>query len=169
MNDLYKAACSVKTIPPMNYYNWKQWHEWPYRTIADHIVHDETIIDVGAGCGFLSMHLLMTGKCDRILAYDTRENMCEFMSLLSNVLGLATRLDVRCERFQSNQHDNLTVSTRLGFSNLLLNNRVPTITMARTNECEPILKYVETPNGWNEKVVTRDDGFNMRLLWNYQQ
>lgn len=169
MDELYRAACSVKTIAPMNYYNWKTWHEWPYRTIADHVVHDETIIDVGAGCGFLSMHLLMTGKCDRVIAYDTRENMCEFMSLLSNVLGLATRLDVKCEPFQSNRHNNLTVSTRLGFPSILFNNKAPTVTMSRTKECEPIFKYVETPVDWKEKIVTRDDGFTMRLLWNYQQ
>ena len=169
MDELYKAACSIETIPAMNEYDWKMWHQWPYSVIANHVAYDETIIDVGAGCGFLSMHLLMTGKCDKVIAHDTRENMCEFMSLLSNVLGLSNRLDVKCEPFQSNRYDNLTVSTRLGFSNLLFNNRPKTITMARTKECEPVFSYVETPVDWNEKLVTRDDGFNMRLLWNYRQ
>lgn len=169
MNRLYEVAKSHSDIlPAMNYYDWKIWHEWPNQMIANHISHAETIVDVGAGCGFLSMHLLLNDKCDKVIAYDTRESMCEFMTLLSDSLGLSDRFTVRFESYQIGTPADLTVSTRLGFSHLLLNNRSKTITLARTRGCEPIFKYVETPSGCNEKIVTRGDGFQMRLLWNYQ-
>jgi 16S rRNA G527 N7-methylase RsmG len=168
MNRLYEVAKDIMLLPPLNYYEWKQWHQWPNQVIADHIAHEQTIVDVGAGCGFLSMHLLMLDKCDRVIAYDTRELMCEFMTELSNSLGLSDRFEARFESYQIGTPADLTVSTRLGFSNLLLANISKTMTLARTRECEPIFKYVETPSGFKEKIVTRDDGFTLRLLCNYQ-
>lgn len=151
----------------MSYHNWLNWHEWPYRCIAEHIVtKQDTIIDVGAGCGFLGFYLLLENKCDNIIAYDTREEMRLFMGDLSKSLGLQNRFDIKEQFFKSDGA--FTVSCRLGFSNLLLDNDGPTITLARTEECTPLFEYLTIPDRWNEKQVTRHDGFQLRVLWNYQ-
>lgn len=168
MNKLYEVACTISDPPPMPYHEWKLWHEWPYEVLSNRITSCNTITDVGAGCGFLSMWLLMSDKCERVIAYDTRVEMCRFMDVLSQKLGLSNRIDIRYKMFENN-NDEMVVSTRLGFSNILLSNKSKTITLARTNECEPLFKYVETPIDWNEELVYRDDGFALRVLWNYQK
>lgn len=168
MNNLYDVACAINDPAPMPYYEWKLWHEWPYKILADRIEYFDTITDVGAGCGFLSMYLLMSGKCKNIIAYDTRPEMCRFMGDLSQRLGLSNRIDIRYKTFEGCD-DGVVVSTRLGFSDLLLSNKSKTITLARTEECEPLFKYVKTPPNWNEELVQRHDGFTLRVLWNYQK
>lgn len=168
MNEIYQVASSIDIVRPMSYYDWKQWHEWPYQQISNHIItKQETIVDVGAGCGFLGMYLLLSGKCDRIIAYDTRKEMRVFMKKFFSDMGYSDKIDIR-EQFY-NSDGVMAVSTRLGFSNLLLNNNGPTITLARTYECMPLFDWVSTPDNWFEKVVERDDGFQLRVLWNYPE
>jgi len=63
--------------------------------IADMLPKKDTIADIGCDHGLLCAQLLLSGKCNRVIAVDISSHAIEKTRSLAETLGLAERLETR--------------------------------------------------------------------------
>ena len=157
---------SIKTpLHPISQSFLENMHWWPYSEIAKRLT-DRHIIDLGGGCGLLSVYLAYHNHIDTSEIWDTRETQLNYAQDLINTLGLQNRITIKRQFATPSELQNKTIiAIRFGdllqFEKFYFNNRL--ITLRRTKEVELFADRNESLP-WKKEIITRQDGFELEYL-----
>lgn len=152
------------SLLPITKEYWEKMHVWPYECIASKI-KDDSVVDVGSGCGLLGIYLVYRGYVKTATLFDVRKKQVDYAKKLVKLMQLEDRVEVREKYYQNDFVDRTIVTTRFGslleFEKFYYRNRL--ITLRRGKDCEPFFKR-EMTLPWEIDIVTRSDQFSMELL-----
>jgi hypothetical protein len=167
MTDFFDHLNQIPTVLlPIEREYWKKQHQWPYEQIASKIT-DDHIVDLGCGCGLLGIYLVYSGKVKTADLYDGRDLQTTYAQDLVNHLGLQDQIKIHKQILNPGDIVFSTiVTTRFGsltnFEKFSVTNKL--ITLRRTKEVEPyLIRPMTLP--WEIEIVTREDGFELELLY----
>lgn len=152
-------------LKPITQTYWEDMHVWPYEQIASRLKEDH-IVDVGAGCGLLSIYLVHNNYVKTAEMWDGRSTQIEYAQELVKALDLQDRIKVNKEYAYPDYFRNKTIlairyGSLLEFEKYHYTNRL--ITLRRTNEVDLYFNR-ESTLPWSKEIITRRDGFELEYL-----
>ncbi len=144
---------------------WERQHKWIYDEIGKRLT-DKHIVDLGSGCGLMSLYLLYNNIIDTAELWDHREEQAEYSIKLRDKLKLNDRakihkLTATPDLIGTNK---TIVSIRLGslsqFESFGIKNKL--ITVTRIKETHPYLILNKTLP-WTEELISYNN-FSLNLL-----